>query len=197
MATSDTCACTCMTTDSALSITANAISIVTLAYVVLIGIGYRVAAYQTAKERSSSLYVGTKTLRAHIDGISVSFNTYSEPIMISILNDTRDRLSQLEINLEKGDKSSDKWSMIWRQLRYTRRRDDWERDLDKIKLQVDLYQKYEYAVLLPPTEDKCTDLLGLWLLWSKLGMIQRTQRFGMNAERFERFSFTKHSRCLP
>jgi hypothetical protein len=151
MATPGLCTCTCVTTDSALSITANVISIVTLVYVILFGIAYRIATYQTGRERSSGLYVGAKTLRVQIDGMSARFDASSEadePIMASILNDSKDRLRRLEGNLEKGDKSSDKWSMIWRQVRRTRRRDFWQRESEKIKSQVDLYQNYQYVVSL-------------------------------------------------
>jgi hypothetical protein len=60
------CTCKCETTDSALSLTANAISIVTLAYVLLLGIGYRVAVYQRARDRVSSYHADAKALGEQI-----------------------------------------------------------------------------------------------------------------------------------
>jgi hypothetical protein len=69
MGTPAICACTCVNTDSALSVTSSAISIITLAYVLLIGVGYRVAAYQRAKDRSSGLYADATALRHGLDNI--------------------------------------------------------------------------------------------------------------------------------
>lgn len=69
MATSPTCACTCETSDSALSITANIIYNIALAYVLLVGLGYRLAIYQTETIQKSGLHSRVNALQAQVASI--------------------------------------------------------------------------------------------------------------------------------
>jgi hypothetical protein len=140
--------CKCETTDSALSLTANAISIVTLAYVLLLGIGYRAAVYQRARDRVSSYHADAKALRRQINTAtnSVMAVATEEPILKEILNAADNQLSELEIKLLKDaetDAIDDKWYLIWRQVKYSRKREERIASLAVIKSQVDLYINYQ------------------------------------------------------
>jgi hypothetical protein len=148
METAQTCACTCTTTDSALSIAANVISLVTLAYVVLVGIGYRVAIRQRSRTRSSNLYNDICTLQKKVESIQDSVRSkkvQGENDLDMILYMANHQLKSLINQFNVGYESDDKWYLIWKELQLARKREEWEKMLGTVKHQVDFYLNYRYV----------------------------------------------------
>jgi hypothetical protein len=69
MATMPPCICTCTTTDSGLSITASVVSIVTLAYVLLVSVIYQFALHRSAYS-TTKLHWMIADLRGRLDGLA-------------------------------------------------------------------------------------------------------------------------------
>lgn len=166
MSTPTTCACTCDNSESALSTTANIISIVTLAYVLLIGVGYRIAAYRTASIRSTGLYADAAALRTKLDTITAMNSekpTPDDDDLRSILERANSRLQAVEQYLSLG-LTGDKWSLIWSQLQQARKRDEWAASLAEIKAQVEFYVNYQYGCWSFSLRTVLT-VPGLWRCW--------------------------------
>jgi hypothetical protein len=69
-----------------------------------------------------------------------------EPVLREILFAADTQLRELESSLLHGadrDAINDKWYMIWRQVRYSRKREERIASLATIKSQVDLYINYQ------------------------------------------------------
>lgn len=178
MTTAQTCACTCATTDSALSITANVISIVTLVYVLLIGIGYRCAVCRGDKDRSSGLYADAVALRKQIDSMIDDYGKEPacvEGAFMSKLQYPSEELASIETLLAKGLKPSDSWYLIYRQVQHARKKDKWRMKLESIHFRVKLAKQILDHVKLGASRMDPQTVIGQEaLLRSILGFVYST-----------------------
>jgi hypothetical protein len=165
MSTPPACACTCTTADSALSLTANAISIVTLAYVLLAGILYRAVVHQRAKDSSSTIRADAATLRRKIVLARENQNAIAKAEKELLESQTHDGavtweaevarnspldnadLRRVEYVLEAAsgapNSSDERWYQIWRQLYYARKRSDLTQRLARVQATLEFHANYQ------------------------------------------------------
>lgn len=136
--------CVCETTDSALSITANVISIVTLAYVLLLGVLYQVALKQRSKDSTGGLREDVKHLRQKLTDIKSMISPNHDkpnPIFAQLLEKASVDLISVERELSRTFSTaanSDKWYVVWGQLKHMRKRAALRRDVSAVNTRLDL-----------------------------------------------------------
>ena len=138
MASTTPCTCTCETTDSALSITANIISVITLAYVLLVSIGYRVAVHQRRNRQTVDLSKDIEELQLKLQRLTkdedflrfaAGFSTGRSSI--------EQRLERLLREVQKIEDTSQGWHLIWQELRYSHRRERCMEELSRLEYDAD------------------------------------------------------------
>ncbi|KAJ8108613.1 hypothetical protein OPT61_g8053 [Boeremia exigua] len=123
MTSRETCVCTSSDGDSALSTTANVISILTFAYVLIIGGLYQVASYHRANYDYSGLRDRATKLRKEAEEIQALYRERAEKLpgaeawdMTSEAVKTAINLSQ---DLEKAERrASSKWYLVWQEVTF-------------------------------------------------------------------------------
>lgn len=91
--------------------------------------------YQRARDRTSGLLAKVDELGAYFTSIE-AVNSHPEtekPGVKFLLNSVRPQLKTLEDEVGKGEGESDKWALIWRQVRTNKRRDELESLVSEVK----------------------------------------------------------------
>ena len=142
-------ACVCNSSYSALSTTANVISIITFAYVLLLGILYQIALSQRSKDSTNSLREDVTTLRQKCTDLKTAaqaVDAYPTPQFVpEFLDKINLELSSVERDLSctfPPSASSEKWYVIWGQLKDVGRRAKLRRRVSAVQTRLDMYTQF-------------------------------------------------------
>ncbi|KAH7408810.1 hypothetical protein DE146DRAFT_647241 [Phaeosphaeria sp. MPI-PUGE-AT-0046c] len=136
MAESQCPSCTCDASDSALSTAANIISLVTLAYVLLVGLLYQVALHQGSKGSTEGLREDVRSLRQKHSNLRSMYNFQQADCSNVPLGVQMNMLDLLDTDLDSverqmnrtftfaadGSEIGEKWYVVWTQMSNAGRR---------------------------------------------------------------------------
>lgn len=126
--------CICDPSDSALSTTANIISLITFVYVLLIGLLYQVALHQGSKGSIEGLREDVRDLRRRLNDLRAMYEfqqTDSANVqlngLVGILEIVSQELGSVERNINRtfpatAEANGEKWYVVWTQMNNARKR---------------------------------------------------------------------------
>ena len=141
--------CVCDSSDSTLSTTANVISIITFAYLLLLGLFYQLALSQRSKDSADNLREDIKSLRQKYTELkTTAYVAGADPTALfwpEFLDKVNVELLLVERDLSRILPSSampKKWYVIWGQLKDVGRRARLRRRVVAVKTRLDVYTSF-------------------------------------------------------
>jgi hypothetical protein len=156
MADSASCLCRCQTTDSGLSIAANIISIVTLAWALYIGVTFRIESVLRGKwfllDLEQRVNDFMQKLRGTVDimGASHDFeDAVGRESLLRSLDTFRNTAARMQ-RLQAAQESRSHWRVVLGSYSAAKEKVDLERTLDGVQTELDSFVNFMYVCLAAP-----------------------------------------------